>query len=209
MLTFAACSKDPSCSDGEQNQGETGIDCGGPCTACTINSTATCSDGVQNQDETGIDCGGANCSPCGTTASCTDGIQNQGETGVDCGGPCSPCATNTGSCTATIGSTAFTANSTTGQLSAGILVLTFTDGSQTIQLTYSGNLQAGTVTLGGTNTINIASSSVQAVCNTGQVQFTTFNTTTKVVSGTFEATCLSVQGGNVALTGTFSNVTYQ
>ena len=29
--------------------------------------TATCSDGVQNQDETGIDCGGASCSPCGTT----------------------------------------------------------------------------------------------------------------------------------------------
>jgi len=25
----------PTCSDGIQNQGETGIDCGGPCTACT------------------------------------------------------------------------------------------------------------------------------------------------------------------------------
>ncbi len=43
----------PSCSDGIQNQGETGVDCGGPCTPCF-----TCSDGIQNQGETGIDCGG-------------------------------------------------------------------------------------------------------------------------------------------------------
>jgi hypothetical protein len=48
----------PTCSDGIQNQGETGIDCGGPCTAC-----ATCNDGIQNQGETGVDCGGP-CSPC-------------------------------------------------------------------------------------------------------------------------------------------------
>ena len=73
-----------TCSDGIQNQGETGVDCGGPCTAC-----ATCNDGIQNQGETGVDCGGP-CSPC---TSCNDGIQNQGETGVDCGGPCSACPT--------------------------------------------------------------------------------------------------------------------
>jgi hypothetical protein len=42
-----------TCSDGIQNQGETGIDCGGPCPACV-----TCNDGIQNQGETGIDCGG-------------------------------------------------------------------------------------------------------------------------------------------------------
>jgi hypothetical protein len=45
-----------TCSDGIQNQGETGIDCGGPCTPC-----ATCNDGIQNQGESGVDCGG----PCG------------------------------------------------------------------------------------------------------------------------------------------------
>jgi len=47
-----------TCSDGIQNQGEAGIDCGGPCPAC-----ATCNDGIQNQGETGIDCGGP-CSAC-------------------------------------------------------------------------------------------------------------------------------------------------
>jgi len=55
----------------------------------------TCYDGEQNQDETGLDCGGV-CVPCDTTGgNCFDGIQNQGEEGVDCGGPCSPCITDT------------------------------------------------------------------------------------------------------------------
>lgn len=72
----------PTCNDGIQNQGETGVDCGGPCTACT-----SCNDGIQNQGESGVDCGG----PCAACPTCSDGIQNQGETGVDCGGPCSAC----------------------------------------------------------------------------------------------------------------------
>jgi len=71
-----------SCADGVQNQGEAGVDCGGPCAVCE-----TCSDGVQNQREAGIDCGG----PCTACATCDDGIQNQGESGVDCGGVCKPC----------------------------------------------------------------------------------------------------------------------
>jgi hypothetical protein len=77
--TGGAC---PTCSDGVQNQAETGVDCGGPCTACP-----TCSDGVQNQAETGVDCGG----PCAACPTCSDGVQNGAETGVDCGGPCTAC----------------------------------------------------------------------------------------------------------------------
>jgi hypothetical protein len=75
-----------TCSDGIQNQDETGIDCGGTfCPPCD------CFNGVQDPGETGIDCGGP-CAPCGT---CFDGIQNGAETGVDCGGPtCLPCSTN-------------------------------------------------------------------------------------------------------------------
>jgi hypothetical protein len=81
---LTVCYDVPTCNDGVQNQGESGVDCGGPCSAC-----ATCSDGVQNQGETGVDCGG----PCAACATCGDGVQNQGETGVDCGGPCAACAT--------------------------------------------------------------------------------------------------------------------
>jgi hypothetical protein len=71
-----------TCADGAQNQGETGVDCGGPCAACP-----TCADGALNQGETGVDCGG----PCAACPTCADGAQNQGETGVDCGGPCAAC----------------------------------------------------------------------------------------------------------------------
>jgi hypothetical protein len=56
--TMQLCYDVPSCIDGVQNQGETGIDCGGPCAPC-----ATCNDGIQNQGESGIDCSGP-CDPC-------------------------------------------------------------------------------------------------------------------------------------------------
>ncbi len=50
----------PTCTDGIQNQDETGVDCGGTtCPACP-----SCNDGIQNQDETGIDCGGSICVAC-------------------------------------------------------------------------------------------------------------------------------------------------
>lgn len=75
-----------TCRDGKKNNGETGVDCGGPCKPCA--PKATCKDGKKNQDETGVDCGGT-CGPCPT---CKDGKKNQNETGVDCGGECEPCA---------------------------------------------------------------------------------------------------------------------
>lgn len=137
-----------TCSDGVRNQGETGVDCGGPCPPCPprcgngvveageecddgntddLDScsnqciSATCIDGVQNQGESGIDCGGP-CSPCPprcgngvvetgeecddgnadnldrcsnqcVASTCSDGVRNQGEQAVDCGGPCAPCVT--------------------------------------------------------------------------------------------------------------------
>ncbi len=76
-----------TCSDGIQNQGETGVDCGGPCAACP----PACDDGIMNGDETGIDCGGATCPACPT---CTDGMQNGDETGIDCGGSCPDACSN-------------------------------------------------------------------------------------------------------------------
>ncbi len=90
----SACAPTPSCFDGIRNGNETGVDCGGSCSACA--PTASCSDGIKNGNETGVDCGGS-CSACAPTASCSDGIKNGNETGVDCGGSCSACATS--SCT--------------------------------------------------------------------------------------------------------------
>ncbi len=87
-LLMSACSgndegEPDSCSDGLQNQGEQGVDCGGPCGPC-----GACSDGVQNQDEEGVDCGGSCPDACPT---CDDGVRNQDEQGVDCGGSCPSC----------------------------------------------------------------------------------------------------------------------
>jgi hypothetical protein len=73
----------PTCTDGIQNQGETGVDCGGSCPACP-----TCSDGIQNQGEIGIDCGGP-CPLCPVSDS-TVLLASYFETGLDSwidGGP--------------------------------------------------------------------------------------------------------------------------
>ena len=71
--TVCVYSPTPTCSDGIQNQGETWIDCGGPCPACP---PATCSDGIQNQGETGVDCGGP-CPPCTLYTHGTTGINSE------------------------------------------------------------------------------------------------------------------------------------
>ncbi len=76
------CHYQPTCFDLIKNQGETGVDCGGPCPPCP-----TCFDGIRNQGETGVDCGG----PCPSCPTCFDGILNQGEEDIDCGGPCPSC----------------------------------------------------------------------------------------------------------------------
>lgn len=60
--TYSKTSTDGSCNDGIQNQNETGVDCGGLCTACQ-----SCSDNIKNQNETGVDCGGSNCDDCFTS----------------------------------------------------------------------------------------------------------------------------------------------
>ena len=63
----------PTCSDRQQNQGETGIDCGGPCAACIV---APCVTVVADCTRTGVNCPGnvpvgrVVCS--GATPSCND-----------------------------------------------------------------------------------------------------------------------------------------
>jgi hypothetical protein len=62
-LGLTSCSKTidnlGTCTDGVKNQGEQGVDCGGPCGA----PCPSCADGIMNQNETAVDCGGQ-CDPC-------------------------------------------------------------------------------------------------------------------------------------------------
>ncbi len=72
----------PTCSDGIPNQGESGVDCGGPCGACNDES---CVDG--GECASGVCLSGFCAAP-----TCSDGLPNQGESDVDCGGPnCGVC----------------------------------------------------------------------------------------------------------------------
>ena len=108
----------PSCTDGIQNQGEKGVDCGGPCELEPY-SDDCCFNGEKDGDEEGVDCGGS-CDDCaelicdedGTCdgdrgedcnncfedcQSCEDLCSNNqkdvasDEEGVDCGGYCTSC----------------------------------------------------------------------------------------------------------------------
>ena len=97
------CGGNEDCEDGTvcTDAGVCGQDAGG-----------NCQDGQQNQDETDVDCGGSCPDPCGDgqgcgrnedctsgvceddvcqAPACDDGIQNGDETDVDCGGTCPGC----------------------------------------------------------------------------------------------------------------------
>lgn len=232
-LLFNSCGKDYSCTDGEQNQGETGIDCGGPCTACA--NVATCSDGIQNGGETGVDCGGSCSTPCSVTATCsdgiqngtetgvdcggtcpacststcTDGIQNGTETGVDCGGTCSPCA-STGTFTAKIDGVLFTATTVTAVNVGGKLNITASNATNTISLVHDGAFVTGNYPFDATAPAIYSVGAAGCMHNSGSITFTTFNTTTKIVSGSFLFACTNVgsAGTHDITEGTFANITY-
>jgi hypothetical protein len=96
-----------TCADEVANQGESDVDCGGPCPGCPASAEcyghadcqskicsagtcqeATCSDLTKNGAETDIDCGGGACSTCGDLDDC---LSNTDCTSKVCsGGVCQP-----------------------------------------------------------------------------------------------------------------------
>ena len=106
------------CSNGQQDNDESDIDCGGSCSMkcavskncrqpsdCMTNTCQSgkcggsypdhCYNGFKDFDENGIDCGGSQCASCGsgTGSNCGNGQQDGAEADVDCGG-----ATNCARC---------------------------------------------------------------------------------------------------------------
>ena len=99
--TSSECTGECACDDGACHQahcindapdvleGETDVDCGGPCRGC-----ATGQHCVKDADCGSNVCDGAACpaeSPCCQPPSCDDEAQNGDESGVDCGGGCPGC----------------------------------------------------------------------------------------------------------------------
>lgn len=82
----------PTCSDGLQNQGETGVDCAGPCTPCNdyvhCNTNADCVSSHCVADNRGVGCDGANGELLCVPTACFDGVRDNYETDVDCGNGC-------------------------------------------------------------------------------------------------------------------------
>jgi len=78
-----------TCVDGQKNNRETDVDCGGGyCSACTENKACS----VHADCRAGLSCVGGTCQ---YAASCHDGVRSgswsAGESDIDCGGPCAPC----------------------------------------------------------------------------------------------------------------------
>ncbi len=72
-----------ACENGALDDGETDVDCGGHCAACTVGKACLA----------GADCASGFCGlayVC-VDAACGNGTKDTGETGVDCGGPCPAC----------------------------------------------------------------------------------------------------------------------
>ena len=80
-----------NCSDGIQNQGETGIDCGGPCSACILpvcNNNGICEIN-ENFSTCSSDC---------SAPSCGNHICENNENCSSCSGDCGSCSGDAGSC---------------------------------------------------------------------------------------------------------------
>ena len=72
-----------ACANGSRDEGESDVDCGGPCAPCGLAKAC-----VADADCASGYCGaGYTCQ----AAACANGQQDPGETGVDCGGPCPAC----------------------------------------------------------------------------------------------------------------------
>ena len=218
-LSFAtlvnSCKQEATCTDGKQNQGETGIDCGdaaGKCPPCE--NAVSCSNGVQDGGELGVDCGGPCPNACQTSPTCTDGIQNGTETGVDCGGSCTPCGTGTGTFTCSIDGTAFSATTVAGVATTGaspILLITGTNGANSIAITHSGAFVPGTYPVTSLSPITYTSAANSCISTSdGTLTISQFDTANKKVSGTFTFNCNNASGGggSAITTGVFNNVSY-
>ncbi len=91
--TLGACDV-PKCSDGQKQEEETDVDCGGWCGSCAdgkacalpvdcssqvcvgnLCAAPSCNDSVKNGGEWNVDCGGGNCPGCDTWAPCANNSQ--------------------------------------------------------------------------------------------------------------------------------------
>ncbi len=176
-----------TCTDGIQNQGETGVDCGGPC----ANACATCTDGIQNQGETDVDCGG----PCDACPSFTALIAGSGFSAT----------TYFVDSTSVSGTTGYRIYGTTTSSGAIDIYINAVNASHTIAVGTEYDLAAlpAGVTVPIMKYINPIGTPFQAF-NVGKLKFTSLDKTKGKASGTFSFN--GINGTTIAVTnGVFTN----
>ena len=188
LLMTDGCGDDSfSCEDGKQNQGETGIDCGGPCPNCAY--MRTCSDGIQNGEALGVDCGG----PCPNACVSQPPVLNP-------------------FFNATIDGTAWSATSVSSTELNGRVTFSGSNDELSVVISYSEDFTTRTGDFDlSTNTAVMTGTGIDGECiaQSGSVTFTKFDTTNKVVSGTFEFTCQGTDAVDVMVTnGEFEDIGY-
>ncbi len=72
--------REATCNDGFQNQGESFVDCGGPCNKCLNGKSCRINSDCQSNS--------CNVGTCGEAETCANGKLDTNEADVDCGGPC-------------------------------------------------------------------------------------------------------------------------
>ncbi len=193
LVLAVGCKDDPTCDDGEQNQGETGIDCGGPCPAC--GAVANCFDGVQNQDETGIDCGGV-CPDCPTINECPTVFSNTLSLTAD-------------------GNNAV-ADIVSAQEVGGLLNISGTVSSDFSSISISqATYAAGTYDVGAMTIVQYTDPSgtvytSQLAGSSGAVTFSTFENDAdcKYVTGSFNVNLPEAGGGSIQVSGQFTEIDF-
>jgi len=183
-LVLIGCGKEPSCTDGIQNQGETGIDCCAVGTTCDI-----CPVCVLNPED----------------SMSTDTMSMDTMTTTD--DPLITAKVNGDDWTSTVVATEVLGGSTLKILGSG-------DNGATLQLTYSQAFEPGTYDYVSNFFLYETGSMVSYQSDNslgGSLVFSTFDTINNTVSGTFEFSAVNQADSTDVLQfteGVFSNIAY-
>ena len=113
---------------------------------------------------------------------CQDGILNQGEIETDCGGPCPACPSKM---TANVnGMNWESSGSVTTQINGSSIIILSGNGTSNMSLIYNGPFTIGSYNLANAiYTINATSANY--ITNTGNITFTNWDQSEKLLYGTF------------------------
>ena len=192
-FTFFSCNDDPTCSDGEQNGGEIGIDCGGPCISCdsiglVITNPIDTSDMIIDTSDMVIDSSDIIIDPA-DLYSCDTLICAQ------------------------INGTDFTGYISYGDTDATSLLIIGTTGIEQLSINFSGTQAVGTYDFSMAQGIynNGTTTYTTGQASDGSITFTVFDAVAQTVSGTFEFTAIGEDSTDVVevTNGTFMEITYE